>query len=813
MIATSNRTHRTLTLRIIVALLFVACAALVGAIGSSSAVGGSASPKTRAIPARGASIRRESRELTQRVTENAFHLKIAPWVIQHTMNGQQAEFLVVLKQQADLSTAAALSNKAEKSRYVYDALKNTSAQTQEPILEWLRQRGIEHRSFYIVNAILVKATRDIAEALAARPDVARIEGNPHIQNVLPQTAGIAESFSQPQRPATVEPGIAYTHAPDVWALGFRGQGITVAGADTGQRWTHNALKPHYRGWDGQNADHNYNWHDSIHDSVGNPCGNDSPFPCDDNGHGTHTIGTAIGDDGAGNQIGMAPGAKWIGCRNMDQGDGTPARYIECMEWFLAPYPIGGGQGDPLRAPDITSNSWVCPPSEGCSSDTLQAAVEAQAAAGIMMVAGAGNDGPNCSTIMYPPAIYEASYTVGALNTGTDTVASFSSRGPVTIDASSRIKPDISAPGTGTRSSYNTSDNAYVSLSGTSMATPHIAGAMALLWCAQPQLRHNISDSRATLNQAAHFIAYKQCGSAGPPNNVTGWGRVDVSVAVGPTPSPNPSCSPPCILPVVFNENFDSVTPPALPAGWEATNGQGPPPLWVTSNSGVPVPPVDTLPNAALIDDPAVVSDKRLDSVNIPFFQSKLAFRHNFNLEASNEHSGVGFDGGVLEISVDGGNTFQDIIAFGGSFEMGGYNRTISADRGSPIAGRQAWSGNSGGFITTVVNIPWFGTQGMLRWRMASDMSGSGEGWRVDTINVTACVPVPEQSCGSPTPTATATPTTTATVTVTPTATATSTVTPTPTATGTSTPRPTPTIRPQPTARPRPSPAPRPMPQR
>ena len=125
----------------------------------------------------------------------------------------------------------------------------------------------------------------------------------------------------------------------MWALGFTGQNIVVASADTGVRWTHNALKPHYRGWDGQNANHDYNWHDSIHDSVGNPCGNDSPFPCDDFFHGSHTTGTAIGDDGAGNQIGMAPGAKWIGCRNMDQGNGTPARYIECMEFFLAPYPI------------------------------------------------------------------------------------------------------------------------------------------------------------------------------------------------------------------------------------------------------------------------------------------------------------------------------------------------------------------------------------------------------------------------------------------------------------------------------------------
>src|SRR6266566_4431106 len=343
--------------------------------------------------------------------------KIAPWVVEHTANGQQAEFFVVLADQADLSPAAALNTKAEKGRFVHDALVSKAQTTQGPILQWLRERGIEHSSFYIVNAILVKGSREIAEALASRPDVARVEGNPHIHNALPQP--LTDAPPRSQRPETIEPGINYTHAPDVWALGFRGQGITVAGADTGQRWTHNALKPHYRGWDGVTADHNYNWHDSIHDGIGNPCGNDSPEPCDDNGHGTHTIGTVVGDDGAGNQIGMAPGARWIGCRNMDQGNGTPARYIECMEFFLAPYPVNGNpnQGDPLKAPDITSNSWVCPPSEGCSVNTLQAAVEAQAAAGIMMVVAAGNAGSNCSTVQDPPSFYAASYSAGALHTG------------------------------------------------------------------------------------------------------------------------------------------------------------------------------------------------------------------------------------------------------------------------------------------------------------------------------------------------------------------------------------------------------------
>src|SRR5947207_6663525 len=234
----------------------------------------------------------------------------------------------------------------------------------------------------------------------------------------------------------------------------------------------------------------------------------------------------VGDDGAGNQIGMAPGAKWIGCRNMDTGNGTPARYIECMQWFLAPTRLDGSDPDPTKAPDISNNSWECPSSEGCSFDTLQAAVEAQAAAGIMMVSAAQNSGPACSTVQNPPGIYEATYTAGALNTGTDTIASFSSRGPVTVDGSNRIKPDISAPGTNTRSATNTADNAYTIASGTSMATPHIAGCVALLWSARPELRPDLDATEAALNNSAVHINSTACSSSGIPNNVFGWGRLD-----------------------------------------------------------------------------------------------------------------------------------------------------------------------------------------------------------------------------------------------------------------------------------------------
>jgi plastocyanin len=288
----------------------------------------------------------------------------------------------------------------------------------------------------------------------------------------------------------------------------------------------------------------------------------------------------------------------------------------------------------------------------------------------------------------------------------------------------------------------------------------------------------------------------------------------IHVAPGPTPTPipTPSCPPPtrCYEVVVVSENFDNVTPPALPPDWLATNAQGPPPLWVTSNSGLPVPPADTLPNAAFIDDPDTVSDKRLDSLQFFFgvLSPQITFRHNFNLEASDVDPNLGFDGGVLEISTDGGNTFQDILDAGGSFVAGGYNRIISNDRGSPIAGRQAWSGNSKGFITTMVNLPFVANTIRLRWRMASDTSGSSEGWRVDTLYGAGCAPLPcptPSPTPSPTPTPPITPTSTPTVTptVTPTATPTATLTPTPTATATATPRVTPRPRPTPHLRPTP----------
>lgn len=454
--------------------------------------------------------------------------KVSPWVLDATANGAQTDLLVVLAEQVDLAPADAQPTKQARGRWVYETLWETAQRSQAPLRAWLDARGVTYRSYYIVNLLHVQAgDRMLVEALAARPDVARVEANPRVRNVVPQPIEGSASLD----PQSIQWNVSRVGAPGVWALGYTGQGIVVGGQDTGYDWDHPALVDQYRGWDGASASHDYNWHDAVH-SGGGICGPDSPVPCGDHDHGTHTMGTVLGDDGGDYQIGVAPGARWIGCRNMDQGNGTPATYLECFEFFLAPYPVSGdpSQGDPDLAPDVTNNSWVCPPWEGCSWDVLQAAVQAQRAAGIMTVASADNEGPSCGTVQDPPAIYDAAYSVGA-TTISESIASFSGRGPVATDGSGRLKPDISAPGVSIYSSIRS--GRYGFISGTSMAGPHVAGAVALLWSAQPALRGQIGQTEAFLNASAVPYYSTQCGDPANtvPNNVYGWGRLDVLAAV------------------------------------------------------------------------------------------------------------------------------------------------------------------------------------------------------------------------------------------------------------------------------------------
>jgi len=438
----------------------------------------------------------------------------------------RAEVIVVLRTQADLSGAAALQTKEAKGRYVHGALWTVAEATQRDLRAALDAQGAEYQSFYIVNALKVEADAALVRQLAARGDVARIVPNPWVKGVPDRPVGMPA-----QAPATVEPNLSRVGAPDVWALGYTGQGVIVAGNDTGIDWDHPALVNHYREQQPGYGRHDFNWHDAVH-SGGGSCGADSPVPCDDYGHGTHTLGTVVGDDGVGNQIGMAPGAKWIGCRNMNVGDGSPATYLECFEFFLAPYPVSGtpAQGDPALAPDVINNSWGCPSSEGCDAGTLEASVEALRQAGIVVVVSAGNSGSSCGSVSTPPAIYQQSFTVGAFDHTTDLIAGFSSRGPVTYDDQTYIKPDIAAPGVDIRSSVP-GGGYQGGWNGTSMAAPHVTGAVALLLSAAPGYAGQVDALEQALTSTAEPKSSGQCGTAAPPNNVWGWGILDPLAAV------------------------------------------------------------------------------------------------------------------------------------------------------------------------------------------------------------------------------------------------------------------------------------------
>ena len=459
---------------------------------------------------------------------NALCAEVDPGLREKAAQAGRADALIVLSAKAPKSLLRTGGDYLERRRALVDTLRATADVSQSDLRRWLDTHGIAYRPFWIVNMIHAELTRAQIDALAARGDVARLVSNSEIALQRPANEPDAQPMPQPDAMLAIEWGVNKVRAPQVWAAGYTGQGIVIAGQDTGVRWTHAAIKAKYRGWNGSAADHNYNWHDAVH-ATGSSCGADSAVPCDDNGHGSHTIGTMLGDDGGANQVGVAPGARWIGCRNMNAGAGTPATYNECAEFFLAPTDLSGANPDPDRAPDVIGNSWGCPPSEGCTAgNEVREAIENLVDGGIVFVAAAGNDGSSCSTIVDAPATYDASFTIGSM-TSSDAMSGFSGRGPVAGLAA--VKPDVIAPGSSIRSITRTSDSAYASMSGTSMATPHVAGVVALLMSVDPALRGNPARVQQILRDTAVPLtsSTQVCGGIPAttfPNPVQGTGRVD-----------------------------------------------------------------------------------------------------------------------------------------------------------------------------------------------------------------------------------------------------------------------------------------------
>jgi serine protease AprX len=457
--------------------------------------------------------------------------KISSSVLADTQDNRVGNFLVILNDQPSVKGLAGTEpDRKERRKKMVAILRQAADSSQWAVAAELDRIGARFRPFWIINALAVQGNRTVVETLSLREDVLRIESD-RVFQVLPENP----ELTLPGSPDAPLWNIQMIKAPFLWGLGFAGEGRLYANADTGVQWDHPALKNKYQGWNGQTADHNYHWWDAVHedlsDNGSNPCGFSSLVPCDDYGHGTHTLGTGVGDDGGANQVGVAPSARWISCRNMEEGFGRPSTYLECYQFFLAPTDLNGMNPDPDKAPDVVANSYSCTTSEGCSPHILQLALEKLRAAGIFLAASAGNKGPSCESIVDPPGLEDSVITVGGVNS-LQGMYGRSGRGPVTVDGSNRLKPDLMAPAEGVLSS--TRGSSYGPMSGTSMAVPHVAGAAALLWSAFPQLAGQVEQTETLLKQSAKKIITTQvCGgipSDQVPNPVFGYGLIDLQAA-------------------------------------------------------------------------------------------------------------------------------------------------------------------------------------------------------------------------------------------------------------------------------------------
>lgn len=482
--------------------------------------------------------------LLYRVQAQDARQKIAPELMQAAAGQNAVECIVVFRSQTDLQDLPLVRGKENKGREAYARLQAAAASSQAEVRRILAAATRPYRSFFIVNALYTTVHQDLLLQLAARPEVAWIQPNPWVMNIDLQ----ADTTPVLSARAPVEWGVDKINTPEVWAQGVNGEGVVIGGQDTGVEWTHPALKEKYRAWEGDEAtvDHNYHWFDAISElsplhqdpnpsPANNRCGLMLAAPCDDNDHGTYTMGISVGDDGAGNQTGVAPGARWIACRNMERGYGSPATYLAGFEWFLAPTDLNGNNPRPELAPHVINNSWGCPEMEGCTLANwgiLETAIENLRSAGVVVIVSAGNDGPACNSIFDPPAIFANAFSVGATNR-TDTLTGFSSRGLVTVDGSNRLKPDVVAPGFQVRSARP--DSRYMTSSGTSAAGPFVVGVVALMIQANPDLAGEVElieqILRETTVPAYDIVSCNGYTSADIPNPMTGYGRIDALAAV------------------------------------------------------------------------------------------------------------------------------------------------------------------------------------------------------------------------------------------------------------------------------------------
>jgi subtilisin family serine protease len=343
---------------------------------------------------------------------------------------------------------------------------------------------------WIANSILVTAEPEILIQLARAPEVQSLVAN---ERVAVGPVSDTDSTNAP-----LEANLSMIGANVLWDMGFSGQGIVIAGVDSGVAYTHPDLAARWRG--GSNS-----WFD--------PYGQHPDLPVDFHGHGTMTMGVMVGGDAGGTAIGVAPQAQWIAARIYnDQNQATYAAIHQVYQWLLDP----DGNPETDDAPDVVNSSWLVT-TTGCDLE-FQADLQALEAAGILPIFASGNHGPDPNTGR-SPANYPEAFSIGSV-ASTDVVLDFSSRGPADCGSSPRTFPDLTAPGLNIRTTL--SDGSYGLLSGTSISAPQVSGGLALLLQAFPGL--SAAEQRAALASSAIDL------SPGGPDNGSGFGRIDLVAA-------------------------------------------------------------------------------------------------------------------------------------------------------------------------------------------------------------------------------------------------------------------------------------------
>jgi len=385
---------------------------------------------------------------------------------------------------------------------LHDSLVANAERSQRGVLKLLSTHSNKVKSFWLTNLVYVKdADTELIQQIAEDDQVESITEEQVAHLIEPVDMKNVEALADEH-----QWGVVKIQAPEAWQeLGtLSGEGVIIATVDTGVRGTHEALKDNFVG--------EYGWFDPS---------TSTPEPTDNNGHGTHTTGTIAGGKG----IGVAPGAKWAACRGCASSACWQSDLLACGDFFACPTRADGSSPDCSKAPNVVSNSW----GGGRGNTWYNDVIEGWHAAKIIPLFSNGNSGPSCNTANSP-----ADQNVIAVGSTTidDAISSFSSVGPTT---DGRMKPEVSAPGSNVISAYYTSDTAYVSLSGTSMACPHAAGAIALLQVRDKNLSY-VKAKEYLLGQTdKNLVSSGRTCEGIPdnqfPNHVFGTGRINALKSV------------------------------------------------------------------------------------------------------------------------------------------------------------------------------------------------------------------------------------------------------------------------------------------